>query len=150
MSKSFNKLQSLHQEQLKRTRREMCPDDRLVELETVIKRFNPGPDQSRGEFRQENLMLEAQLQNVVEEARQMERKMVEISSLLDTFTEKVVEQHSDIEFIHDSAVQSKENITQGNEQLVKARDYGSGFGFFIFCFLTFLSLILLMLHYFNY
>ena len=77
-------------------------------------------------------MLEAQLHNDLDEAQQMERKIVEISGLLDVFTEKVVDQHSTIEQIRDNAETTKVNVTKGNEQLVKAREYGSGFGFMIF------------------
>ena len=42
----------------------------------------------------------------------MERKMLEISSLMSTFTDKVVEQQKEIEQLYENAVQSKSNITQ--------------------------------------
>lgn len=60
-----------------------------------------------------------------EESYELERKMVEISSLLGTFAAKVEEQSETITSIHDLVCESQVNVEEGNEQLQKALDRGS-------------------------
>lgn len=42
----------------------------------------------------------------------MEKKMVEISQLLEFFSEKVMEQHEQVEHLYDSAVRSREQVNK--------------------------------------
>lgn len=44
--------------------------------------------------------------------RQMESKMAEISSLMGQFADKIMEQQTDIEMIHQHAQETKSNLTQ--------------------------------------
>lgn len=44
--------------------------------------------------------------------RNMESKMTEISSLMGQFADKIMEQQTDIEMIHQHATETKANVTQ--------------------------------------
>ncbi|CAI5705165.1 unnamed protein product [Peronospora farinosa] len=100
-------------------------------------------------FRAENLMLHRHFQEHFEDAKKMESKMAEISSLMGQFADKIMEQQTDIELIQYHAEETKSNVTQSNRILEQTQKVGTGYGFMIFCFYMGFSIILHMLHYFN-
>ncbi|GAB9475278.1 hypothetical protein Gpo141_00012380 [Globisporangium polare] len=105
-------------------------------------------DQDR-RFRAENITLHRHFQENLEDAKNMESKMTEISSLMGQFADKIMEQQTDIEMIHQHATETKANVTQSNRILESAQNIGSGYGFMIFCFYAAFSVLLHVLHYFN-
>jgi t-SNARE complex subunit (syntaxin) len=60
----------------------------------------------------------------MESVQKIERSMVEITTLLSRFTDLISEQQDSIFVIHDQATKSKENVDQGQNQLVDAADRG--------------------------
>ncbi|KAG7395802.1 hypothetical protein PHYBOEH_003169 [Phytophthora boehmeriae] len=100
-------------------------------------------------FRVENVMLHRHFQENLEDAKKMESKMAEISNLMGQFADKIMEQQTDIDLIHQHAQETKTNVTQSNRILEQTQKIGNGYGFMIFCFYAGFSIILHMLHYFN-
>ncbi|KAJ0400117.1 hypothetical protein P43SY_009920 [Pythium insidiosum] len=100
-------------------------------------------------FRMENLTLQRHFQENLEDAKQMEAKMAEISSLMGQFADKIMEQQSEIELIHQHAQETKTNVKQSNKILEQTQQIGRGYGFMIFCIYLAFSLLLHALHYFN-
>eukprot|EP00164_Ancoracysta_twista_P012504 GFYU01019645.1.p1 GENE.GFYU01019645.1~~GFYU01019645.1.p1 ORF type:complete len:295 (+),score=45.24 GFYU01019645.1:131-1015(+) len=94
---------------------------------------------------EENDMLQNELNTMVDQVRQVEGRMVEISQLSHIFATKVLEQSQEIENIYNLAVQSTQNIEAGNKELDKAAKSGVGFRFMILFFLLFMSFALLVL-----
>ncbi|KAI1238182.1 hypothetical protein IHE44_0012899 [Lamprotornis superbus] len=68
-------------------------------------------------FEQENQRLVGEMNNLFDEVRQIEGKVVEISRLQEIFTEKVLQQETDIDNIHQLVVGATENIKEGNEDI---------------------------------
>lgn len=106
-------------------------------------------DEEDRRFRAENVMLHRHFQENLEDAKQMESKMAEISNLMGQFADKIMEQQTDIELIQQHAQETKSNVTQSNRILEQTQKIGKGYGFMIFCFYLGFSTILHMLHYFN-
>uniref|UniRef100_A0AAV1VAE8 t-SNARE coiled-coil homology domain-containing protein n=1 Tax=Peronospora matthiolae TaxID=2874970 RepID=A0AAV1VAE8_9STRA len=100
-------------------------------------------------FAVENVILHRHFQENLEDAKKMESKMAEISSLMGQFADKIMEQQSDIEQIQHHAYETKSNVSQSNRILEQTQGIGNGYGFLIFCFYAGFSVILHMLHYFN-
>ncbi|KAJ7398187.1 hypothetical protein BTVI_127825 [Pitangus sulphuratus] len=69
------------------------------------------------QFEQENQRLVGEMNNLFDEVRQIEGKVVEISRLQEIFTEKVLQQETDIDNIHQLVVGATENIKEGNEDI---------------------------------
>uniref|UniRef100_A0A4W3K7Y5 Syntaxin-18 n=1 Tax=Callorhinchus milii TaxID=7868 RepID=A0A4W3K7Y5_CALMI len=68
-------------------------------------------------FEQENQRLLTDMNSLVDEVRQIEGKVVEISRLQEIFTEKVLQQEKDIDNIHQLVVGTTENVKEGNEDI---------------------------------
>nr|AAI06216.1 MGC130640 protein [Xenopus laevis] len=82
-------------------------------------------------FEQENQRLVSEMNSLFDEVRQIEGKVVEISRLQEIFTEKVLQQETDIDNIHELVVGATENIKEGNEdirELVLSIDSRVGLG----------------------
>lgn len=77
------------------------------------------PDEQK-EFEQENMQLFETLDSLVDELKQIEGKVIEISKLQEIFTDKVLEQAGELDKIEVSVVQSGENVRDGNEQVRSA------------------------------
>ncbi|XP_031798735.1 syntaxin-18 isoform X2 [Sarcophilus harrisii] len=68
-------------------------------------------------FEQENQRLVGEMNSLFDEVRQIEGKVVEISRLQEIFTEKVLQQETEIDSIHQLVVGATENIKEGNEDI---------------------------------
>ena len=101
------------------------------------------------EFRHENLLLRQNLQNDVEEARKIEAKMVEISQLMTTFSEKVVEQSAQIEQIFDNTEKADDLIKRSNDELLQASERAKGSTKIIVFFILLAAVMLLFLDWFD-
>ncbi|DBA04431.1 TPA: hypothetical protein N0F65_010027 [Lagenidium giganteum] len=106
-------------------------------------------EEQERQFRAENVMLQRHFQENLEDAKKMETKMAEISTLMSQFADKIVEQQTDIEMIHHHAQETSSNVKQSNKILEQTQQIGSGYGFMIFCFYLGFSILLHFLHYFN-
>ncbi|XP_026644415.1 syntaxin-18 isoform X3 [Microtus ochrogaster] len=80
---------------------------------------------------------------------QIEGKVVEISRLQEIFTEKVLQQETEIDNIHQLVVGATENIKEGNEDIREAIKNNAGFRVWILFFLVMCSFSLLFLDWYD-
>ncbi|XP_057358086.1 syntaxin-18 isoform X1 [Manis pentadactyla] len=100
-------------------------------------------------FEQENQRLIGEMNNLFDEVRQIEGKVVEISRLQEIFTEKVLQQEADIDSIHQLVVGTTENIKEGNEDIREAIKNNAGFRVWVLFFLVMCSFSLLFLDWYD-
>ncbi|XP_064420032.1 syntaxin-18 isoform X2 [Latimeria chalumnae] len=100
-------------------------------------------------FEQENQRLVSEMNNLVDEVRQIEGKVVEISRLQEIFAEKVLHQEAEIDNIHQLVVGATENIKEGNEDIREAIKNNAGFRVWILFFLVMCSFSLLFLDWYD-
>nr|XP_043879657.1 syntaxin-18 isoform X2 [Solea senegalensis] len=100
-------------------------------------------------FEQENQRLVSEMNNLVDEVRQIEGKVVEISRLQEIFAEKVLQQESEIDNIHQLVVGATENVKEGNEDIREAIKNNAGFRVWILFFLVMCSFSLLFLDWYD-
>ncbi|XP_076308332.1 syntaxin 18 [Tachypleus tridentatus] len=98
---------------------------------------------------QENDQIYEEMNSLVDEVRQIEGKVVEISKLQEIFTEKVLQQESDANRIAETVAGTTENIIEGNEELREAMKKNAGFRVWILFFLLVISFSLLFLDWYN-
>ncbi|KAJ8025572.1 Syntaxin-18 [Holothuria leucospilota] len=100
-------------------------------------------------FEQENRSLFNEMTNLVDEVRQIEGKVVEITKLQEVFAEKVLTQSAEIDRIGDTAVKVTENIKQGNEDVRQAIKNTASLRVWILFFLVMCSFSLLFLDWYS-
>ncbi|XP_041744609.1 syntaxin-18 [Coregonus clupeaformis] len=100
-------------------------------------------------FEQENQRLVSEMSNLVDEVRQIEGKVVEISRLQEIFAEKVLMQETEIDSIHQLVVGATENVKEGNEDIREAIKNNAGFRVWILFFLVMCSFSLLFLDWYD-
>nr|XP_032631672.1 syntaxin-18 isoform X1 [Chelonoidis abingdonii] len=100
-------------------------------------------------FEQENKRLVGEMNSLFDEVRQIEGKVVEISRLQEIFTEKVLQQDTEIDTIHQLVVGATENIKGGNEDIREAIQKNAGFRVWILFFLVMCSFSLLFLDWYD-
>ncbi|KAL5483994.1 hypothetical protein EMCRGX_G020420 [Ephydatia muelleri] len=125
-----------------------APPGGPAELVEGVDRGHLSPDE-RKEFEQENLQLFEALDSLVDEVRQIEGKVIEISRLQEIFTEKVLEQASELDKIEVSAVQSGVNVKDGNEQVRSAIKNKASIRLWILFVLVMCSFSLLFLEWYS-
>lgn len=97
----------------------------------------------------ENEQLYDEMSSMVDEVKQIEGKIVEISRLQEIFADKVLEQEKEIEKISDTVVGTTENIKEANEEIREAMKNNAGFRVWILFFLIVCSFSLLFLDWYN-
>ncbi|XP_047656770.1 syntaxin-18-like isoform X3 [Tachysurus fulvidraco] len=100
-------------------------------------------------FEQENQRLVSEMNSLVDEVRQIEGKVVEISRLQEIFSEKVLQQETEIDNIHQLVVGTTENVKEGNEDIREAIKNNAGFRVWILFFLVMCSFSLLFLDWYD-
>ncbi|XP_075316644.1 syntaxin-18 isoform X2 [Odontesthes bonariensis] len=100
-------------------------------------------------FEQENQRLVSEMNSLVDEVRQIEGKVVEISRLQEIFAEKVLQQETEIDSIHQLVVGATENVKEGNEDIREAIKNNAGFRVWILFFLVMCSFSLLFLDWYD-
>ncbi|KAL9983749.1 hypothetical protein ACROYT_G005971 [Oculina patagonica] len=100
-------------------------------------------------FEMENKRLFTEMNSLVDEVRQIEGRVVEISQLQEIFSEKVLHQSAQIDRIYETAVGTTENVKGGNEQIREAIKNNASFRVWILFFLVMCSLSLLFLDWYN-
>ncbi|XP_034022943.1 syntaxin-18 isoform X2 [Thalassophryne amazonica] len=100
-------------------------------------------------FEQENQRLVSEMNSLVDEVRQIEGKVVEISRLQEIFAEKVLQQETEIDNIHQLVVGTTENVKEGNEDIREAIKNNAGFRVWILFFLVMCSFSLLFLDWYD-
>ncbi|XP_076843911.1 syntaxin-18 isoform X1 [Brachyhypopomus gauderio] len=101
------------------------------------------------QFEQENQRLVGEMDNLVDEVRQIEGKVVEISRLQEIFAEKVLQQEAEIDHIHQLVVGATENVKEGNEDIREAIKNNAGFRVWVLFFLVMCSFSLLFLDWYD-
>lgn len=100
-------------------------------------------------FEQENQRLISEMSNVVDEVRQIEGKVVEISRLQEIFSEKVLQQETEIDSIHQLVIGATEHVKEGNEDIREAIKNNAGFRVWILFFLVMCSFSLIFLDWYD-
>ncbi|XP_056625166.1 syntaxin-18 isoform X1 [Triplophysa dalaica] len=100
-------------------------------------------------FEQENQRLVGEMNSLLDEVRHIEGKVVEISRLQEIFTEKVLQQDTEIDNIHQLVVGATENVKEGNEDIREAIQNNAGFRVWILFFLVMCSFSLLFLDWYD-
>ncbi|KAI7801478.1 putative syntaxin-18 [Triplophysa rosa] len=100
-------------------------------------------------FEQENQRLVGEMNSLLDEVRHIEGKVVEISRLQEIFTEKVLQQDTEIDSIHQLVVGATENVKEGNEDIREAIKNNAGFRVWILFFLVMCSFSLLFLDWYD-
>jgi t-SNARE complex subunit (syntaxin) len=112
------------------------------EFNDVLKDLSPEEIQ---ELEYENDRLGKQLRSELEEARAVERTALEVSQLLQTFSEKVVDQRDMIVNIRDTAVQSVGVVEKVPDELEQATERSASFRRMLLAFLFVSALLLLLM-----
>ncbi|XP_053724398.1 syntaxin-18 [Synchiropus splendidus] len=100
-------------------------------------------------FEQENQRLVSEMNSLVNEVRQIEGKVVDIARLQEIFSEKVLQQETEIDNIHQLVVGATENVKEGNEDIREAIKNNAGFRVWILFFLVMCSFSLLFLDWYD-
>ncbi|XP_066595934.1 syntaxin-18 [Prorops nasuta] len=97
----------------------------------------------------ENEHLYNELNNTIEEIKQIESKVVHIAELQEMFTEKVLDQDKNLDRLMTTVVGSTENVKEANEQIREAIQRNAGMRVWILFFLLVMSFSLLFLDWYN-
>ncbi|KXJ16160.1 syntaxin-18 [Exaiptasia diaphana] len=100
-------------------------------------------------FEQENKKLFEEMNSLVDEVRQIEGRVVEISRLQEIFSEKVLQQSHQIDRLYETSVGTTENVKSGNEQIREAIKNNASFRVWILFFLVMCSFSLLFLDWYS-
>ena len=118
-------------------------DDEVIAEEEI------GIDEgARAQLVLENEALQKELECVVEQAREAEQSVLHLSTLSHIFSTKVDEQSHEIARLHESAEQTSENLTKGNNYLDSAAKHSRDFRLYALVFLLSASFSLLFLDWF--
>ncbi|CAJ1051559.1 syntaxin-18 isoform X2 [Xyrichtys novacula] len=166
--KRLSRLAPEHHRQVEKTPEVEPTEEKTVKEESSEKSVtevqdNPNPvnlwEESRVEdelspeeiqmFEQENQRLVSEMNSLVDEVRQIEGKVVEISRLQEIFSEKVLQQETEIDNIHQLVVGATENVKEGNEDIREAIKNNAGFRVWILFFLVMCSFSLLFLDWYD-
>ncbi|XP_053407304.1 syntaxin-18-like [Mercenaria mercenaria] len=100
-------------------------------------------------FEEENKSVFEEMNSLSEEISKIQGKVVEIASLQEVFTDKVLQQEEEIVKIADTAVFTTENVKGGNEEIREAMKKNAGFRVWILFFLLVLTFSLLFLDWYS-
>jgi len=95
---------------------------------------------------EENQQLAKQLECTVDQTRDIEKQVMEISELMHIFSAKVSEQTQQIEGLHSSAINTRLHVDGATKELRKAAEHSVDFRVFVLLFLIISSVALLFLH----
>jgi hypothetical protein len=98
------------------------------------------------QLQQENSTLLTEFEHFSEATARIEEQVSAVGDLLQLFSAKVSEQHSDVVMGHELAVESTHNVDTGAEELIKATRRGVDMRIFVLLFMIVCSLALLFLH----
>lgn len=105
----------------------------------------PLDEAEQAQLQLENEALQKELETMVEQAREAETRMLEISSLSHSFATKVDEQESEVETLFQHAEQTSENLVRGNAYLDSAAKHSRDFRLLVLSILLLSSFGLLFL-----
>lgn len=103
------------------------------------------PKAQRTELQAESRALYDHLKEEAKDVASLETNMTEVSTLLGAFTERIAEQHEQIEALFDDAIDNVDLVERVPEELRKARESGSAARRFVVGFLLSASVLLLLL-----
>jgi len=135
-------------------------DNIPVEIKSVDMTFNIPPRETFQEqfpetgtsvmqLQRENRELLEELESKVDQVRIVEKQVVEISTLQDTFSTKVEEQATEIENLHQLAVESTSSVNRAKDLLSEAASKGINFRLFVVVLLITMSIQLFIVHMYN-
>jgi syntaxin 18 len=98
------------------------------------------------ELRHENVQLQKELDDTVDQVREVEAQVVAISQAHQLLADNLMKQKDNIHQISKQAIDARKSVLRGNKELVKASRRGVDFRIFVLLFLLLLSFTLLFLH----
>lgn len=98
------------------------------------------------ELLKENVVLQKELDDMVDQVREVETQVVAISQAHQILSENLMKQKDNIHQITKHAIDARKSVARGNKELVKASQRGVDFRIFVLLFLLLLSFALLFLH----
>lgn len=101
------------------------------------------------EFEQENEQLFEEMSSLVDEVRQIEGKVLEISRLQEVFTDRVLSQATEVDVIADLTVESSENVKDGNQEIREAIKNKASFRLWILLVILVCAFALLFLDWYS-
>jgi len=119
-----------------------------LKVDTVIEELHLDESQMKI-LEQENKILLNELESMIDQARQIEQQVAEISLLQEFFAQKVAEQAEAIEQIKKQTVHGTLNVEKGNKEIEKATKRGWNLTQIVTVMLFILSFMLLFLHWFQ-
>lgn len=125
--------------------------DRLPEMDVTSEEaedYDLSPEEMQL-FEQENQRLFTEMNCLVDEVRQIEGKVVEITQLQEIFTDKVLQQDSVIDRIANTVVHTTENIKEANQDIREAIKNNAGLRLWVLFFLVVCSFSLLFLDWYS-
>lgn len=127
------------------------PDDALVSEYQHDDDGHDGDDQAAlSELEQTQLQLEneefyKQMNDTLDQVRQAERTLYQLSKMIGVMSSKITEQETQVEELYSMAFDSTANIQQGNQHLRKAIERGEGSRFMSLFIIALASFALLFL-----
>ncbi|CAI8058097.1 Syntaxin-18 [Geodia barretti] len=106
-------------------------------------------EKERTEFAEENEQLLEHVTTMVDEVRQIEGRVIEISKLQGLFSQKVLQQAEQLESISRTTVEAAENVSEGNEQIKGAIKNKASLRVWILFILILLSFAILFLDWYS-
>jgi len=153
LSEYFKKMQMSRLSQKKKINKIFGVPNDINKKKTVpnkaIPSINAETQPQNIELIKESHQLIEKFDNDVEEVQQAQAKMIELSSLINTFSQKVIEQDTTTEQILELASQSFNLLTEGNKHLGSATKYNEQYGIIWAIIYSTLALILIVMDYIN-
>ena len=138
----------LNNEELQKVRIEAAKHFQVSPVQDKPMEAEDNPQQF-AQLQKENNELLTELQSKVDQVRIVEKQVVEISTLQETFSTKVEEQAEEIENLHQLAVESTMRVSHAKDLLSEASSDGINFRLFILVLLSTMSIALLFVHMYN-
>lgn len=98
------------------------------------------------QLQQESMLIEATLNSDLESVTQMEKMMINITTLLSQFAELAQEQQEDVWEINKTTADTKENMDKGKDQLIDAKERTASSKHYMAKTIAVLGILLLILN----
>lgn len=100
-------------------------------------------------YEAENEQLYNELNSLTNKVMQVERKVVQITELQETFTENILNQDKNVDGVFTTIVGSTENVREANEQIRSAIRRNAGLRVWVLFFILVMSFTLIFLDWYN-
>jgi hypothetical protein len=103
-------------------------------------------ENERSVLEHESMQLQLRASNDLDAVQRVERQMVDITSLLSQFAALVQDQSAEVVNIHSATESAKDNLDQGQEHLIEAKERTEASRHYLAILIVALSFLLLLFH----